>query len=363
MLDQMVASGRLPHFARLYREGSVGAMSTREAGLPPLSPRIWTSIATGQLPPVHGLVAFVFEDDAQQKFLYSSEQRKAPAAWEIASAAGKSVGVVNWWFTYPAENVNGFVISDRYLLPRAKRYAKFYGGKFERETTKIVFPEALAATLAPSTSQSTPLVVNAATAEQFDRGIFALSYAALAEQPVDFLVIYTRALDELSHMRWNTHEPRPGDPPTTDEIAEYLTRYDVMLGELIARLTPRDHLLIVSDHGFERNTGQTGPQGTHVSPRTAVGTLILHGPRVAPAHRVRGATLLDVLPTALELLGIPPARNMPGKVLRRAFRPESQELLPRAAAYTRSSNNHDAATGVKLDPATQDRLRALGYLE
>ena len=33
--------------------------------------------------------------------------------WNLASQAGRKVGVVGWWATHPAEEVNGFFVSDR----------------------------------------------------------------------------------------------------------------------------------------------------------------------------------------------------------------------------------------------------------
>ena len=35
-----------------------------------------------------------------------------PAVWNLASGAGRKVGVVGWWATHPAEEVNGFFVSD-----------------------------------------------------------------------------------------------------------------------------------------------------------------------------------------------------------------------------------------------------------
>src|SRR6185369_16179467 len=47
-----------------------------------------------------------------QKVPISGASRAVPAVWNLASAAGRSVGVVGWWATHPAEEVKGFFISD-----------------------------------------------------------------------------------------------------------------------------------------------------------------------------------------------------------------------------------------------------------
>src|SRR6266540_7188152 len=43
----------------------------------------------------------------------SGRSRRLPAIWNVASAEGLRVGVVGWWATHPAEEVNGFFVSDR----------------------------------------------------------------------------------------------------------------------------------------------------------------------------------------------------------------------------------------------------------
>ena len=45
--------GRMPHLARLIAEGVSGNLATL---YPPLSPMLWTSIATGKRPPKHGVL-------------------------------------------------------------------------------------------------------------------------------------------------------------------------------------------------------------------------------------------------------------------------------------------------------------------
>lgn len=363
LLDQLVAEGALPSFARLYREGAVGPVSTLEAGLPPASSRIWTSFATGQLPEVHGLVRFVYTDKDGVTRLYSTGQRRVPALWEIASQAGLRAGVVNWWFTYPAEPIRGFVVSDRYLLPWARQNAEFNNAALERDEAKIAHPPAVSKALAAVPTDAVARAVNPAIAEAVDRVIFAFTYAALAVQPVDLLMVYTRSLDELSHLRWHTHEPLPGEPPADDEVVAFLKRYDALLGDFLTRLAPNDHLVVLSDHGFERNRNSAFPSGIHASAASAVGALILHGPRIAPRTRIERAKLLDVAPTILELLGVAPPSDMPGKVLAVAFRPDRQSLLSRVAPYARSRPASGESDGVPADPATLEHLRSLGYIE
>ena len=42
-----------------------------------------------------------------QKVPISGASRAAPAIWNVAAAEGRTVGVVGWWATHPAEEVKG----------------------------------------------------------------------------------------------------------------------------------------------------------------------------------------------------------------------------------------------------------------
>ncbi len=356
LVTKLVARGVLPNFARLVREGRFGYVSTLDNGLPSLSARIWTSYATGQLPARHGIEGF-YHRDGVERVLNSSNDRLSPAVWEIASTAGKRVGVINWLMTYPAEPVNGFVVSDHYLPSTIRTNVPSSDGS----STGLVFPPSLLGRLQELgiESAATP-PWTAEAAEREDRNVLRIAYAALAEHPVDLLLVYTRATDELQHVAWSTHDPFPGEPRAPrDEIEEYIRRYDGLLGELLAHLTPADHLILLSDHGAERNPDRNGLPGTHASRRAAVGTLLLLGPRIMPG--LITATSTDIAPTLLELLGVPPPADMPGHVLVSALAPDPV-LLPRAETpYARRPRTPVAAD--QVDGPVRERLNQLGYVQ
>ena len=111
LLDPMLAADRLPNLASLIHRGASADLWSLK---PMISPLIWTSVATGYLPDVHGILDFVRSDPQDgHPVPVTSADRKVPALWNIFSDAGFSVGVVAWWATWPAEKVNGVVVSDR----------------------------------------------------------------------------------------------------------------------------------------------------------------------------------------------------------------------------------------------------------
>ncbi len=333
LVDELVAQGKAPNFARLYREGAVGRVLNQAASVPPIVTHIWTSYATGQLPARHGILGFT---NPRTNRLRESTDRRVPAIWEIASAMKKSVGVVNWPVSYPAEAVRGFVITDRYLETMRRGFAILLRAPWERDDAKVVFPKELGPVLddlglRPGKPANYP--DNAAEA---DRAVLTLAFTAFARQRVDLLMIFTDSFDQVGHLFWFTHEPRPDEHPRRDQVVTYAQLLDAALGNILGRLKSADHLVVLSDHGMERSP--TGPfTGDHVSPETAVGVLLMRGPRIREGIRLADAHLLDVLPTLLELLRVPASVDMPGKVVSAAFRDDAQPPLPRRPAYERAT--------------------------
>ena len=56
IIEPLMARGEMPNVAGLVREGVRGNLATLH---PPLSPMLWTSIATGKRPSRHGIHGFI----------------------------------------------------------------------------------------------------------------------------------------------------------------------------------------------------------------------------------------------------------------------------------------------------------------
>ncbi|MBD3335057.1 MAG: hypothetical protein GF355_06040, partial [Candidatus Eisenbacteria bacterium] len=109
VLNPLMESGEVPGFVRLRDEGAWGELRSLE---PLFSPIVWTSISTGQAPEDHGIRSFTVET-AAGRIPVTSNLRRARTLWDILSALGRRVGVIGWWGSWPAEEVNGFLCSDR----------------------------------------------------------------------------------------------------------------------------------------------------------------------------------------------------------------------------------------------------------
>lgn len=123
VVDAMLANGRLKNLRSIAERGVYGPFKSERS---PLSPRVWTTMATGKTPEKHGIYGWVkasTSGNATTELFYSSD-RKGLALWNILSDAGKSVTVVNWLITYPPEKIRGVMISDHTIARqlRAKEY-------------------------------------------------------------------------------------------------------------------------------------------------------------------------------------------------------------------------------------------------
>jgi predicted AlkP superfamily phosphohydrolase/phosphomutase len=106
-----------------------------------------------------------------------------------------------------------------------------------------------------------------------------------------------------------------------------------------------------------------GPTGDH----RMEGVLIAHGAAFRPGAKPEGATLLDVAPTVLHLLGVPVPGDMDGRVLTEILDPAlARRVTANGAELHAASPANGEPVGVAYtqeeDAAIQRRLADLGYL-
>jgi hypothetical protein len=86
VIDPLLAKGQLPVLASLIERGVRSDLTTLE---PKLSPLLWTSIATGRTPDLHGITNVVEpKPDGSGLRVASSTSRRVKALWNIAHQAG-----------------------------------------------------------------------------------------------------------------------------------------------------------------------------------------------------------------------------------------------------------------------------------
>jgi predicted AlkP superfamily phosphohydrolase/phosphomutase len=330
----------------------------------------------------------------------SSNLRKAKAIWQILSSAERSVGVISWLVTYPADAVNGYMISSLSVLQLSRRPAREVPeGEFEN-LRKGVYPPELWDEVAQfrRTEEDVPreeLTTLLGTTEYLDEAEAAermhhlarfraadLTAWGMAEhlfpaRESDFAAIYFRGNDIVSHFFWRYMEPDTWKQRPSEEMIEtfapVIDRYYEMADETIGRLLEfrdeRTIVILLSDHGFAGHRGYPGfdggvAMGTNM--HRAQGTIVLNGPNIIPGGQIEGASVLDVTPTVLALSGLPVGRDMDGKPLVAAINDAFLARHPVAYVDTYETGGDAGDTEPvtsPIDDEVKEMLRSLGYID
>jgi Flp pilus assembly protein TadD len=389
----LAGEGRLPNFERLRREGAFGPL---QSDTPMLSPILWTTIATGKTADEHGIGHFVaVNEKTGERLPVTSRMRRVRALWNIASDAGRRVGVVGWWATWPAEAVRGTVVSDHtcyhFLFPEGATGSASSEGVFHPPEVE---PHVRPLVQRPSDLTAEDLVPFVRVspedlARPFDFGDdlghfrWALattrSYAEIGrflwqrESP-DLLLVYLEGPDSTSHLFGHLFrtEGLAGDLARQQEkfggtVEAMYVEADRILGRFLAEMDDDTTLVVLSDHGFDLGALPDDPTRLRDMRRVSErfhheqGILFLYGRNVRAGAELRRPTLVDITPTVLALLGLPAARDMPGRVLSEAL--TVSEPVRIASYETNLPQRADAKGDPAADPAILEHLRSLGYLE
>jgi len=238
VLERLWAQGKLPHLRKIADRGVMETLRTAYNA----SPVIWTTVATGVKPKEHGITDFVVPT-AQGDVPVSSDLRKVPALWNMLSRVGRRVAVLGWWGSWPAEEVNGYVITDRALL---KLERTVYPSSYLPEFLRL----AKAAEKEPSLFRTDDL------AESRDRAL-ARAAESLAGKDLDLLLMYFRSSDVVSHAAWKCFEPEmfPGTDAASLEacrgrVVQVYEAVDDAIGRILDAAPGDANVVVLSDHGF-----------------------------------------------------------------------------------------------------------------
>ncbi len=246
VIRRLWQEGRLPHLRRLAEEGTATELGTDYGA----SPVIWSTIATGRPPEVHGITDFAVETETGTVPV-SSSLRRVPALWNMASRARLRTAVLGWWASWPAEDVAGVVVSDRaHLLADRIVHPPSYLESFlvQRDAAGRSYPGFSGLTKARDLWMD-----DSATRDR----IMAHEARRLVGLGFDLFLTYFRSVDVASHRYWKAFEPEHYPSATEEEIeteggvipAVY-DATDEAIGDILAAAPPEANVFVISDHGF-----------------------------------------------------------------------------------------------------------------
>jgi predicted AlkP superfamily phosphohydrolase/phosphomutase len=431
-LNPLLAAGRLPNFAKLINEGASGKLPSLVSMYNPFantitmgikSAAVWNSIFTGKSPAKHGIKDFIYTEipgiahpfrypllpsftpsrAKVEKALglksrpYNRTLRKSKAIWNILTDARLEVGALGWWMTWPAEQINGDFLSDRFDDPDLPN--RWIPDSLVTESqvdsllmlTQNPAPQDLQyftnydydpdfKTRWPKDSPEhikNDLLSNLFKSYYQDRFRSRLGLRLMDQHDYSFLAVYFYGLDTAGHAftRFKYPDLFPGVQP--DEIAafgqiidKYYEWIDGEIGKYLAKIADNTTVVLCSDHGFGPWLGNRLAQkdvrlsGSHRKD----GIVILWGKDIQAGVKIAPKNLLDILPTALYLLGLPVADDMDGSLITSAIEPSTLAIRPVAAINTYETERWQLkrvalTADQKVDEKTLQRLRGLGYLK
>jgi len=379
--------------ATQYAEGNEASWLGRSAALAPLrlptgqnTAMLWTTAATGLPPERHGVESFettrisglaqyvplganrVGLDEALRVVLpffgfarrtpISSVSLTARPLWDIFAEKGLRLGVVNWWATWPAEEVRGVMISDRTFTKLDLAAENGVGPvKFESET----YPEA-AFDLAREVWERThgPDAGTASVGLEMDRFHRALTLELLERagtepwpEGYDFLAVYLPGLDIAEHELLSRSDELRASRLESDlaRLRREVRNLDVWLAEVAVKAQADEATVMVVGTPSRRDRA-AGMQGFYA----------LWGADVAGGRRAQ-LDLYDLAPTLLAAMGFPVSGEMPGTPRLELFSSARvAEKARRIASYGERRAKLGAPSSV-IDREYRERLRAIGYID
>lgn len=395
LLDRYISQGGMPTLGALVKEGTRGALKTLST---PLSPLIWNSMVTGASPLEHRILDFLRVNPATgQREPITSDERKVPAVWNMATYGGRRVASFGFWATWPAEPVNGLLVSDRLFTflyrestpppgvvhpPDREAWARAALGRAEQDITL----EDLRKYLPQLGDDEYQKAV--ATTDPYSHPVSALRrilietkvYDTLAAESVerdrpDLTLAYFQGTDTIGHVFAPYAPPRQPSVSQADfdrysKIPElYFQEIDGLLRKYVDLARNNGAVIfLVSDHGFKWGDGRPTTMSSFANTTAAKwhtdkGIYLLWGPGISRSTALHEGKVEQVAATLLALAGLPPGEGLAGPPLP-GVEGQTGDPVDYGKFYSPSVSEAmvaKAGTGA-VDEDTLAKLRALGYI-
>ena len=344
----------------------------------------------------HGVEGFTEVDPVSGQVVpVSAATRKCKALWEMLGEHGKRSHVISWFATQGEQDLDGKMVSNMFGHLKGTT-PEMDPADFPPPMPGTYWPEDLAETM--NELRVSPHEIDQEILQPFipkghkidqDRDkrlgnlrqhlaeAYSVHSAAThvmdSDSEWDFMAVYYRAIDEISHHFMHYHSPQMEGIPDEDfEIYQHVVNstyraHDMMLQVLLQKAGPDTTVILVSDHGF--HSDHLRPKFT---PRVPAGITVWHrdqgvllakGPDIKPDSQVYGSRLLDIAPTILHAFDLPVGNDMEGRVLTELFENNtSVQSIPTWEDPDGQTKNRGSLTEEESQ-ALLEQFVALGYID
>ena len=251
LVRRLMGEGKLPTISRLAREGAFGPLRST---IPAFTPTAWSSFLTGLNPAGHGIFNFSTNPNRGTQKLESAASRAGTPLWRMLGPAGIRSAYIGIPFTYPAEPLDGIVVTG-------------YGGPERPQILPASAEERIFAAYPDLVTAHHPMAERwwedfpAYTGRLLEHaeqmaGVCKLVFEL--EPDLGLLCVDFMSTDHVGHLgyaRFDPEHPAHASTAAGDELLQVYERVDALCGELIeaaeARYGEEPTVLLFSDHGMK----------------------------------------------------------------------------------------------------------------
>jgi predicted AlkP superfamily phosphohydrolase/phosphomutase len=209
----------------------------------------WSSIVTGYNPGQHGVFNFVdaLPQVGAKWHPSTAADRKKDPFWRLLSAAGKYVGVINVPITYPADPINGFMLSGMDTPDiHSPGFAHPPELRVELEDQGIDYVIDVPRLLLLDGGD--PHQVPRPIQRMMDSHSSAILHL-MKTRPWDTLMAVLVVTDRVQHFCWPAKDVSFEKPDWTPIFSIY-QQIDSFLSKVFEQIDENTTVLVISDHGF-----------------------------------------------------------------------------------------------------------------
>ena len=243
----------MPNVRKLMEKSLYGEL---ESSVPPSSANAWLSMTSGKgTDKAMGIYDYIYRVNRSYTDigLISSKSVKTDRIWDILSKEGKKSLVINVILSYPAQKLNGWMVTGP-LTPEKAPYT--YPKELQKEMDSAIKKRIM---IIPD---SIKLERKRLYREIFDltRLQFRAFKYLLDKKDWDFFIGVIYATDILIHNFWRyldkEHKKYEENPEMREKVRDYFKYVDSEIGEIISNLDENTTIILMSDHGAKRMNGR-----------------------------------------------------------------------------------------------------------
>ena len=401
-INPLLKQGKLPTLQRLMDEGVYASTIPSSSALSPVA---WTTILTGKnyeqhritgfltntlfsrypltpiIPSMGGVGSYKLLQSALQKvgiikvLPFTSDLRRTKTVWNILSEQDHDSLIVGYWATWPAETINGIIITDYFWPVETEASKEITDSQLGSRRDVMLFPhltypESIATELKDSIITSDDITDEELSQMNLDRErmwfyskdktFLSVTKNLLSEHQPRFSTVYLEGIDVSMTYYWKDHilagEEQEKNTIYENTIDNYYQHIDQQINELLQAVDDDTTIIIMSENGndFDYSLEAKRPEGI----------FIMKGPNIKDADMINDIDTVDVTPTLLYLFGFPIAEDMPGNIISEGISETFIKTHPTRSitTYETTTEKSKQITAVPVEKKVQEQLRSLGYI-